>query len=71
MAAGGGGGQWFVTASSDLVPVIREYERTATTALNAYLTPGVREVAGKRLSRRAFLKGVGALALAGAAPAAG
>jgi N-methylhydantoinase A len=31
-----------VTASSDLVPVIREYERTATTVLNAYLTPGVR-----------------------------
>jgi N-methylhydantoinase A len=33
---------WFVTASSDLAPVIREYERTATTVLNAYLTPGVR-----------------------------
>jgi N-methylhydantoinase A len=33
--------QWFVTASSDLAPVIREYERTATTVLNAYLTPGV------------------------------
>ena len=32
---------WFVTASSDLVPVVREYERTATTVLNAYLTPGV------------------------------
>lgn len=45
-AAGGGNGAgdagWFVTASSDLVPVIREYERTATTVLNAYLTPGVR-----------------------------
>jgi N-methylhydantoinase A len=37
----GGGASWFVTASSDLVPVIREYERTATTVLNAYLTPGV------------------------------
>jgi len=33
---------WFVTASSDLVPVIREYERTSTTILNAYLTPGVK-----------------------------
>ena len=33
--------QWFVTASSELVPVIKEYERTATTVLNAYLTPGV------------------------------
>jgi N-methylhydantoinase A len=28
-----------VTASSDLVPVIREYERTNTTAVNAYLQP--------------------------------
>ena len=43
---------WFVTASSDLAPVIREYERTATTALNAYLTPGVHgylERMGERL----------------------
>jgi N-methylhydantoinase A len=39
---GNGRPEWFVTASSDLVPVIREYERTATTVLNAYLTPGVR-----------------------------
>lgn len=31
----------FVTASSDLVPLIREYERTATTVMNAYLTPAV------------------------------
>ncbi len=37
----GGGSQWFVTTSSDLVPVIREYERTSTTVLNAYLTPSV------------------------------
>jgi N-methylhydantoinase A len=36
-----GANGWFVTASSDLAPVIREYERTATTVLNAYLTPGV------------------------------
>ncbi|MFL5796469.1 MAG: hydantoinase/oxoprolinase family protein [Actinomycetota bacterium] len=34
-------GRWFVTTSSGLVPIIREYERTATTVLNAYLTPGV------------------------------
>jgi N-methylhydantoinase A len=33
--------KWIVTASSELVPVVREYERTATTVLNAYLTPGV------------------------------
>jgi N-methylhydantoinase A len=39
--SGNGRPDWFVTASSDLAPVIREYERTATTVLNAYLTPGV------------------------------
>lgn len=51
-ANGNGQPSWFVTASSDLVPVIREYERTATTALNAYLTPGVHgylERMGQRL----------------------
>jgi len=37
----GGGRRWFVTTSSELVPVIREYERTSTTVLNAYLTPSV------------------------------
>ena len=31
--------QVFVTASSDLVPQMGEYERTATTALNCYLGP--------------------------------
>lgn len=31
----------FVTASSDLVPQMGEYERTATTALNCYLGPVV------------------------------
>jgi N-methylhydantoinase A len=54
MESANGNGQpgWFVTASSDLAPVIREYERTATTALNAYLTPGVHgylERMGERL----------------------
>lgn len=39
--SGNGSEPWFVTASSDLVPVIREYERASTTALNAYLTPSV------------------------------
>ncbi|MGH3037859.1 MAG: hydantoinase/oxoprolinase family protein [Gaiellaceae bacterium] len=38
---GNEGAPWFVTTSSDLVPVIREYERTSTTVLNAYVTPGV------------------------------
>lgn len=28
----------FVTVSSDIAPVIKEYERTATTAINAYLS---------------------------------
>ncbi|MDP2720255.1 MAG: hydantoinase/oxoprolinase family protein, partial [Dehalococcoidia bacterium] len=30
----------FVTISSDLAPVIKEYERGATASLNAYLSPG-------------------------------
>lgn len=38
---GNGHKKWIVTASSDLAPVVREYERTATTVMNAYLTPGV------------------------------
>ncbi len=46
LAAEGNGGHsdgegWFITLSSDLVPLIREYERTSTTVLNAYLTPVV------------------------------
>ncbi|BBZ03780.1 methylhydantoinase [Mycolicibacterium chitae] len=32
----------YLTVSSDLAPVLGEYERTATTALNAYLGPAVR-----------------------------
>jgi N-methylhydantoinase A len=44
---GNGRADWFVTASSDLAPVIREYERTATTVLNAYLTPGVHGYLGR------------------------
>lgn len=30
----------FITCSNELAPVLKEYERTATTALNAYLGPG-------------------------------
>lgn len=37
-----GGDDWFVTTSSELAPVIREYERTSTTVLNAYLSPAVK-----------------------------
>ena len=32
----------FVTCSSDILPVIREYERTSTTVINAYLGPAMR-----------------------------
>lgn len=35
-------GDWFVTASSECAPVLGEYERSATTALNARLGPPVR-----------------------------
>lgn len=30
---------WFITLSADLAPVIREFERTATTVVNAYVGP--------------------------------
>ena len=29
----------FITCSSDILPEIREYERTSTTVINAYLGP--------------------------------
>jgi N-methylhydantoinase A len=32
----------FITCSSDILPVIREYERTSTTVINAYLGPALR-----------------------------
>ncbi len=41
----------FVTISSELAPVIREYERTATTVMNAYLTPGVARYLGRMRER--------------------
>jgi N-methylhydantoinase A len=41
LAQAANGDGWFVTTSTELAPVIREYERTSTTVLNAYLTPGV------------------------------
>jgi N-methylhydantoinase A len=47
---------WFVTVSSDLVPLIREYERTSTTVLNAYLTPAVARYLGRM---RDLLRGSG------------
>ena len=33
----------FISASSDILPVIREYERTSTTVINAYLGPALRQ----------------------------
>lgn len=36
----------YVCASSDLVPVLKEYERTATTVINAYLGPVVHTYIG-------------------------
>ncbi|MDR7482976.1 MAG: hydantoinase/oxoprolinase family protein [Armatimonadota bacterium] len=50
---------WFVTISSDLVPLIREYERTSTTVLNAYLTPAVARYLGRMrdLLRETGLRG--------------
>jgi N-methylhydantoinase A len=47
LANGNGHADWFVSCSSELVPVIREYERTATTVLNAYLTPSVNGYLGR------------------------
>jgi len=34
-------GPWFVTLSSEVLPEIREYERTSTTVVNAYILPVV------------------------------
>jgi N-methylhydantoinase A len=36
-----------VSVSSEILPEIREFERTSTTALNAYLQPGVASYLGK------------------------
>ena len=36
----------FITCSSDILPVIREYERTSTTVINAFLGPALRRYLG-------------------------
>jgi len=36
------GPELFISCSSDILPVIREYERTSTTVINAYLGPALR-----------------------------
>ena len=41
----------FVTLSSELLPEIREYERTSTTVINAYVGPPVRRYVGSLMSK--------------------
>jgi N-methylhydantoinase A len=36
-----------ISLSADVLPEIKEYERTSTTVINAYLTPGVRHYLGR------------------------
>lgn len=48
----------FVTAASDLLPVLGEYERTSTTAINAYLGPPIARYV-TRLDRRLRADGFG------------
>jgi N-methylhydantoinase A len=48
-----------VTLSSELLPEIREYERTSTTVVNAYILPVVRHYLGRlegQLAQRAIAK---------------
>ncbi|WP_158971553.1 hydantoinase/oxoprolinase family protein [Chachezhania sediminis] len=46
----------FVTYSADLLPEIREYERTSTTVINAYLGPVLKRYFGSLVTE---LKGIG------------
>jgi N-methylhydantoinase A len=46
----------FVTCSADILPEIREYERTSTTVVNAYVGPVVRSYLGALAGK---LKGLG------------
>lgn len=49
------------TISSDVAPEIREYERTSTTVLNAYVRPGVKQYLARldeELAERGFRKHV-------------
>jgi N-methylhydantoinase A len=38
---------WFVTASSEILPEFREYERTSTTVVNAYVSPVLDKYLGR------------------------
>lgn len=48
-----------INRSSEILPVIREYERTSTTVINAYLSPALRSYFG---SLRKHLAGIGVAA---------
>ncbi len=41
----------FITCSADVLPEIREYERTSTTAVNAYVGPAVQRYLGTLIDR--------------------
>lgn len=62
-ADGNGARQWFVTSSHELAPVMREYERTSTTVLNAYLTPGVNGYLGRMRDQLRAHGNAGAIAV--------
>jgi len=48
-----------ISLSSEILPVVREYERTLATVFNAYVMPGVSGYVG-RLERRLVEAGIGA-----------
>ena len=62
-ADGNGVREWFVTSSHELAPVMREYERTSTTVLNAYLTPGVNGYLGRMRDQLRAHGNAGAIAV--------
>jgi N-methylhydantoinase A len=58
----------FVTISSELAPVIKEYERVATTALNAYLSPVTSRYLSRlsrRLEEQGYQRGLGIMSCSG------
>jgi N-methylhydantoinase A len=59
LLAGSLGDTVFITCSSDILPVIREYERTSTTVINAFLGPALRRYFA---SLRQHLKSIGVTA---------
>ncbi len=49
-------GRWTVTLSSEVLPEIKEYERTSTTVINAYVMPVVRSYLSDLRARLQTLK---------------